>query len=68
MKLLLDENLSFRLVSQIEPAFPGSAYVDSVSSRHKRIPLNGNSFRNKALFVVRRALATLIGDTGSDIR
>lgn len=30
MKLLLDENLSFRLVAQLAPAFPDSAHVDSV--------------------------------------
>ena len=30
MKLLLDENLSYRLVGQIEAGFPGSAHVDSV--------------------------------------
>lgn len=30
MKLLLDENLSFRLVAQLTSAFPGSAHVDSV--------------------------------------
>ncbi len=30
MKLLLDENLSYRRVGQLSPAFPGSAHVDSV--------------------------------------
>ena len=30
MKLLLDENLSYRLVAQLASAFPGSAHVDSV--------------------------------------
>ena len=30
MKLLLDENLSFRLAAQLEPAFPGSVHVDPV--------------------------------------
>ena len=30
MKLLLDENLSFRLVAQLDPVFSGSAHVDSV--------------------------------------
>jgi predicted nuclease of predicted toxin-antitoxin system len=31
VKLLLDENLSYRLVAQLASAFPGSAHVDSVS-------------------------------------
>jgi predicted nuclease of predicted toxin-antitoxin system len=30
VKLLLDENLSFRLGAQLASAFPGSAHVDSV--------------------------------------
>lgn len=30
MKLLLDENLSYRLAAQLEDAFPGSVHVDSV--------------------------------------
>jgi len=30
VKLLLDENLSFRLVAQLDPVFSGSAHVDSV--------------------------------------
>ena len=30
MKLLLDENLSYRLVAQLASAFPGSVHVDSV--------------------------------------
>jgi predicted nuclease of predicted toxin-antitoxin system len=30
VKLLLDENLSFRLVAQLEPTYPGSQHVDSV--------------------------------------
>jgi len=29
VKLLLDENLSFRLVAQLEPAFPDSAHGDA---------------------------------------
>lgn len=30
MKLLLDENLSFRLVDRFRPQYPGSSHVDSV--------------------------------------
>jgi predicted nuclease of predicted toxin-antitoxin system len=30
VKLLFDENLSFRLVAQLDPVFSGSAQVDSV--------------------------------------
>jgi predicted nuclease of predicted toxin-antitoxin system len=29
VKLLLDENLSYRLVSRLEPIFPGTVHVDS---------------------------------------
>jgi predicted nuclease of predicted toxin-antitoxin system len=30
VKLLLDENVSYRLVAQLQSAFPGSAHIDSV--------------------------------------
>ena len=30
VKLLLDENLSYRLAAQLEPTFPGTRHVDSV--------------------------------------
>lgn len=31
MKLLLDVNLSFRLLRRLEPAFPGSRHVDRIT-------------------------------------
>jgi predicted nuclease of predicted toxin-antitoxin system len=30
VKLLFDENLSYRLVAQLAPIFPGSQHVDSI--------------------------------------
>ncbi|MDZ7751515.1 MAG: DUF5615 family PIN-like protein [Gammaproteobacteria bacterium] len=34
MKLLLDENLSFRMLEQLEPAYPGSTQVRAVGMDH----------------------------------
>ena len=52
MKLLLDENLSYRLVAQLASTFPASAHVDSVGLHAEADSVVWNFARDNGFAIV----------------
>jgi predicted nuclease of predicted toxin-antitoxin system len=52
VKLLLDENIGYRLVAQLASVFPGSAHVDSVGLHARADPAIWNFARDNGFAIV----------------